>query len=177
MGTFSSCTGPAKEKLMKTSIITVNRFGFIAGVTATLAIAAMAYAGGAQARDSLSFSVGIASPGVQFGVTHAYPVYSQPQPIYVQARPVYVQPRLVYVQPAPAYTPSPVYYAQPPVYVAPQPAYHPRAYKKRHRDHDRYQGYQAYQGYQGYQGYQSYQPAPPLVYTPRPTYAPVYYQR
>ena len=162
---------------MKTSIINANRSVFLAGAAATLAIAAMAFAGGAQARDNLTFSVGIASPGVQVGVTNAYPVYQQP--VYVQPAPVYVQPRPVYVQPAPIYVPRPVYYA-PPVYVAPQPVYQSWGHHKRHRDNGRHlghQGYQGYQSYQGHHGYQGYQQAPQVVYTPRPTYAPVYYQR
>ena len=161
---------------MKTSNINVNRPGFIAGAAATLAIAAMAFAGGAEARDNLSVSVGIATPGVQFGVTNAYPVYGHQQPVYVQPQPVYVQPRPVYVQPAPIYVPRLVYYA-PPVYVAPQPVYQSRPHHRRHRDHGRHGGYRGYQGYQGYQNYQGYQSAPQVIYAPRPTYVPVYYQR
>lgn len=140
---------------MKTAI-TANRSGLIAGVAATLAVAALGFAGAAQARDNVSFSVGIGVPGVQVGVTNAYPVYSQPvysQPVYVQSQPVYVQPQPVYVQPAPVYVrPRPVYYGQP-VYVAP-PVYYGRP-------HHRHGGY--------------------YVQAPRPGYghgyAPVYYRR
>lgn len=57
---------------MKTAI-TANRSGLIAGVAATLAVAALGFAGAAQARDNVSFSVGIGVPGVQVGVTNAYP--------------------------------------------------------------------------------------------------------
>ncbi|MES1978898.1 MAG: hypothetical protein V4454_08490 [Pseudomonadota bacterium] len=96
---------------MKTNLNS-KRAGLMA---ATLAVAAFGFAGAAQARDNVAFSVGIGVPGVQVGVTNAYPVYQQPvyqQPVYVQPAPVYVQPRPVY------YGPQPVYYA-PPVYVRP----------------------------------------------------------
>ncbi|MDP1742587.1 MAG: hypothetical protein Q8M51_04525 [Polaromonas sp.] len=77
----------------------------MAGATAALALAAMAFSGGAQARSDVSFSVGVGLPGVHVGVSNAYPVY-QPvyqQPVYVQPAPVYYQPQPVYVQPAPVY--------------------------------------------------------------------------
>lgn len=130
---------------MKTNLST-RRAGLIA---ATLAVAAVGFAGSAQARDNVSFSVGIGVPGVQVGVTNAYPVYPQPvyqQPIYQQ--PVYQQP--VYVQPAPVYVqPRPVYYAPQPVYIAPQQVYYTRpGHRHGHRG-----GYYA------------------------PAYAPVYYRR
>lgn len=100
---------------MKTAF-TANRSGLIAGVAATLAVAALGFAGAAQARDNVSFSVGIGVPGVQVGVTNAYPVYSQP--VYVQPAPVYIQPQPVYVQPRP-------YYYGPPQVVYVQPGYRP----------------------------------------------------
>ncbi|MEO6016744.1 MAG: hypothetical protein ABIP46_05770 [Polaromonas sp.] len=95
-----------------------NRTVAMAGVAATLALAAMGFAGAAQARDNVSFSVGIGVPGVAVGVTNAYPVYQQP--VYVQPAPVYYQPAPVY------YRPAPVYYQPAPVYVAPQPVYYGR---------------------------------------------------
>ena len=62
----------------------------------------------AHARDNISFSIGIQSPGVYY--TQTAPVYYSPQPVYVQPQPVYVQPQPVYVQPAPVYVqPAPVY--------------------------------------------------------------------
>ena len=102
---------------MKTSI-KANRSVAVACVAATLAIAAMGFAGAAQARDNVSFSVGIGVPGVVIGATNAYPVY--PQPVYVQPAPVY-------------YEPVPVYYQQP-VYLAPQPVFYgrPHGWKKHH---------------------------------------------
>ena len=79
-----------------------------AGIAAVV-LAGFGFAGAAQARDNVQFSVQIGSPG------YAYPVYSQPQVVYVQPQPVYVQPRPVYVQPAP------VYYQGPPTYYSPAP--------------------------------------------------------
>ena len=139
---------------MKTAIL-ANRSVAIAGGAAVLAVAAMGFAGSAHARDNVSFSVGIGVPGVQVGVTNAYPVYSQPvyvpQPVYVQPAPVYV-PRPVYVQPAP------VYYQTQPVYVQPP-------YGRAHGWHRKH----------GHNGYYA-QPAPgPVVYGRG--YAPVYYGR
>jgi hypothetical protein len=99
---------------MKTRL-DLKRAGLMA---ATLVVAAFGFAGAAQARDNVSFSVGIGVPGVQVGVTNAYPVYQQP--VYVQPAPVYVQPR-------------PVYYGPPPVYVAPQPVYYAPPPRHRHR--------------------------------------------
>jgi len=107
---------------MKTSL-KANRSLALAGAAATLAVAAMGFAGAAQARDNVSFSVGIAAPGVAVGVTNAYPVYQQP---------VYVQPAPVYVQPAPVYYPRPVYVRPAPVYVAPQPIYYGPRHGHRH---------------------------------------------
>ena len=96
---------------MKTAILN-SRFVMMAGAAAAVALAAMGFAGSVQARDNVSFSVGIGVPGVQFGVNNVYPVYSQ-QPVYVQPQPVYVQ-RQVYVQP------QPYFVHQAPVYVQPQ---------------------------------------------------------
>ena len=111
---------------MKTATMNIGpqarRSALMAGAAAALAIAAMGFAGAADARDDVSFSVGIGVPGVSFGATNAYPVYSQP--VYMEQQPIYVQPRPVYVQPAP------IYYRQPPVYVQPAPVYYgaPQAY-------------------------------------------------
>lgn len=65
---------------------------------AAVALAALAGATAAQARDDVQFSVTIGTPGV----------YVQPAPVYTRPAPVYVQPAPVYVQPAPVY-PRPVY--------------------------------------------------------------------
>lgn len=101
---------------MKTAI-KANRSVAAFGAAAALALASLGFAGAAQARDNVTFSVGVATPGVHVGVTNGYPVYPQP---------VYVQPAPVYYQPAPVYYPRPVYVRPAPVYVVPQPVYYPR---------------------------------------------------
>ena len=134
---------------MKTAI-KATRSVVLAGATATLALAALSFAGAAQARDDVSFSVGIGVPGVSVGVTNAYPVYA-PQPVYVQPAPVYYQPAPVY------YQPRPVFVQPQPVYVAPQPVF----YGRPHGWHGHRDGGYYVQGPRGY----------------GPGYAPVYYQR
>ena len=156
---------------MKTTSITFTSPAqrlLIAGSTAALALVALGFASNAQARDNVTFSVGIGVPGVVIGATNAYPVYSQPQVVYVQPQPVYVQPRPIYVQPAPVYyQPAPVYYSPQPVYAAPQPMYYGRPHEGKHAHHKKH-GWKIKDhynhGYQG-QGHQNH------------GYAPVYYQR
>ena len=140
---------------------------FIAGSAAVLALAAMGFAGSAHARDNVIFSVGIAvpgAPGVQVGVTNAYPVYTQQRPVYVQPRPVYAQPQPVYVQPAPVvYQQAPVYYSSSPVYVQAQPVYYGRPHRWHgHREYREYREHGELRGFSS--GY-------------CPGYAPVYFQR
>ncbi len=117
-----------------------NRSAVLAGAAATLAIAAMGFAGAAQARDNVYWSVGVGTPGavVNVGNVGIYqpPVYVQPQPVYVEPAPVYYQPRPVYVRPAP-------------VYYAPQPVYYERPYGRHHREGFYRQGPRGYYG-QGY---------------------------
>ena len=137
-----------------------KRSAVVVGTATTLAVAAFAFSGAAQARDNLAFSVGIGVPAVQVGVSNAYPVYTQRQPVYVQQAPVYLQPAPVYVQPLPVYYNA---YGQP-VYAAPQPVYH------EHRHHGHWRGgyYQRPHGHGFSPGYgPGYGPG----------YAPVYYQR
>ena len=129
-----------------------KRSALRAGTAATLAMAAFSFAGVAQARDNVAFSVGIGVPVVQVGVSNAYPVYTQQQPVYAQQAPIYVQPAPVYVQPRTVYYNA---YGQP-VYLAPQPVY----YEHRHHGHWRGGYYQRPYG----PGYGS-------------GYAPVYYER
>src|ERR1035437_6530778 len=83
---------PVKEKSMKTAIM-VNQSVFLAGVTATLALAAMSFADSAHARDNVFWSVGMGAPGVSLSVGSAGPAYMQAQPVYVQPEPIYYQPR------------------------------------------------------------------------------------
>ncbi|MES2414857.1 MAG: hypothetical protein V4614_13715 [Pseudomonadota bacterium] len=132
---------------MKTSLIS-KRTGLMA---ATVALAAFGFAGAAQARDNVTFSVGIGVPGVHVGVSNAYPAY----PVYTQP-PVYVQPAPVYVQP------RPVYYGPRPVYVAPAPVYIARP--RHHRKHGGYYVQAPRPGYYAPAGY-------------APGYAPGYYRR
>ncbi|HAL40367.1 MAG TPA: hypothetical protein DCP03_20630 [Polaromonas sp.] len=91
-----------------------NRSVVLAGAAATLAVAALSFAGAAQARDNVFWSVGVGSPGVELNVGNAMPVYVQPQPVYIEPQPVYMQPAPVYYQPQPVYgVPQPVYYGRP----------------------------------------------------------------
>ncbi|MFZ3125999.1 MAG: hypothetical protein WA129_13040 [Acidovorax sp.] len=82
----------------------IHAMAAVAGV----ALALLAGAGTAQARD-VYWSVGVNSPGVALGASNGgYPVYVAPAPVYVAPQPIYYQP------------PPPVYYAPPrPVYYAP----------------------------------------------------------
>jgi len=108
-----------------------RRVMFMAGATAALALAAMAFSGGAQARSDVSLSIDLGFPGAHIGVSNAYPVYQQP--IYVQPQPVYYPPPPIY------YQSQPIYYQQQPVYVQPAPVYYgrPHGWQKRHGHHDR----------------------------------------
>ena len=123
---------------MKTSIRS-SRSAIMAGAAATLAVAALGFAGAAQARDNVSWSVGVGIPGAvvnvgNVGSVYPQPIYVQPQPVYVQPAPRYYQPQPVYVQPAPGYyQPRPVFVRPAPVYLAPQPIY----YERRHGHHRR----------------------------------------
>jgi len=142
-----------------------RRSGAVGLMSVVVVSAAVVFAGDAQASDSLAVSIGIATPGVQLGVSNAhpvyqqpYPVYVQPQQVYVQPQPIYVQPRYFYVQPAPIYrAPQQVYYeSPPPVYLEQHPGY--RGHRQGHNNH----------------GYSSQNPH--HKYVPN-NYAPSYYQR
>ncbi len=126
-----------------------NRALLLSGACTGLAIVAMGFAGQAQARDNLTFSVSVGGPGVLVGTSNAYPVYNQPRPVYVQPAPVYYQSAPVY------YQPRPVYYSAPPVYAVPQQVYYARPQGWQHGHFKKHQRYESYN-----QGY-----------------APVYYQR
>jgi len=134
------------------SVIKTSRSVVVAGAMATLAVAAMGFAGAAQARDNVNWSVGVGVPGAVVNVGNGGGYY--PQPVYVQPQPVYVQPAPVY------YQPRPVFVRPQPVYVAPQPVYYERP-RGRHWRHGGYYGPEA-RGWNGGYG---------------PGYAPVYYQR
>lgn len=101
---------------------------------ACAALALLAAAGAAQARDNVYWSVGIeAAPGVTLGVGNHRPVLVAPAPVYVAPQPVYVAPPPVLVYPRSYYVqPAPVYYASGPVYYG-----KPKKWKKhRHWHHD-----------------------------------------
>jgi len=98
---------------MKTAIM-VNRSVFLTGATAALALAAMSFAGSAQARDDVFWSVGVGAPGVSLNMSNAGPVFMQAQPVYFQPAPIYYQPRPVLVRPVPIYLQrQPLYYGHP----------------------------------------------------------------
>ncbi|MDB5884965.1 MAG: hypothetical protein JWR74_1136 [Polaromonas sp.] len=137
---------------MKTSIRT-PRPAVMAGLAATLAMAALGFAGNAQARDNVNWSIGVGIPGAVVNVGNVGSIY--PQPVYVQPQPIYVQPQPVYVQPQPRYyAPRPVFVNPAPVYLAPQPIYYERRHGGHHRRHgggNYVQGNAYGQGYgQGY---------------------------
>lgn len=136
-------------------VATPRRTILMAGATAALAVAAMGFAGGAQARSDVQFSVGVVLPGAQIGVTNAYPVYSQP--VYHQPRPVYVQPQPVYYPPPPVYyQPRPVYHVRPPVYVVPAPVYYRGGYRHPGYGHGHYRGHGGHRGHDGHRGHGGY---------------------
>lgn len=135
----------------------VKRALVMAGATAALALAAMGFSGGAQARGDVAFSVGVVIPGVQVGVSNAYPVYSQP--IYVQPQPVYVQPRPIYIQP------PPMYYGG-----------RPHKWHKRHGHRDRDDNDDRRGGYRNGGGYYVQSQTPqPYVHGPQGFRPPGYY--
>lgn len=133
-----------------------KRVAYVMGAAAVV-LGSLAFAGAAEARDNVQFSVQIGSPG------YAYPVYSQPQVVYVQPQPVYVQPRPVYVQPAPIY-----YQAPPAYYSVPQVSYgYPSGPPHRyHNGHGRGHGNHGWKHNRG--GYYA---------QPHQGYGQVYYQR
>ncbi|MDP2818710.1 MAG: hypothetical protein Q8O29_10640 [Polaromonas sp.] len=111
----------------------------MAGGAAALSVAALGFSSGAHARGDVSFSVGVAPPGVVIGVSNAYPVYTSPvygQPVYgYHQQPVYsYQQQPVYVQPQPVYRPHPIY-VQAPVYLAPPPVYYRDGHHYRDEGH------------------------------------------
>jgi hypothetical protein len=95
---------------------------------AAVAFVALA-AGTAQARDNVTWSVGIeAAPGVSVGATNARPVMVAPAPVVVP-QPVYVAPQPVYVAPRPR-----TVVVEEPVYLV--PGRHRGWHKHHHHEHD-----------------------------------------
>jgi hypothetical protein len=108
-------------------------------VASAFALAALAAAGIAQARDNVYWSVGVdAAPGVSLGVSNTRPVVVTPAPVYVTPQPVYVAPAPVYVAPRPVYVqPQRELLVQSaPVYVHPgkHKGWHKRHHRHRHHD-------------------------------------------
>ncbi len=94
------------------TLVALTASAWVASTAATLA----------HARDNISWSIGIGSPGVAVGVSnyppvygHAYPVYEERYPVYQERRPIYQRPIVVHPRPV-------VVYPQP-VYVQPRPYY------------------------------------------------------
>lgn len=104
---------------------------------AALAVAALAFTGSAQARDDLSWSIGVASPGVSIGVSNSRPVFVAPAPIYVQPAPIYMRPSPIFVQPGPFFMPPQVVYVQPAPVLQPgwAPRGHAHGWHKKHGHH------------------------------------------
>lgn len=128
---------------------------------ATLMVLAIGFTCTVQARDNVSFSVGIGLPGMQAGVANGFPIYAQPHPIYVQPAQIYVAPAPTYYGSQPFYvTQQPVYYGNQPVYVQPQPVYYGRPHGRRHHG-----------------GYYIQAPPPGYGSGYAPNYAPVYNRR
>ena len=102
----------------------------------TLAIGTLGFAGAAQARDNVYWSLGVGAPGVAVGVGNAPPVVYAPPPVYVAPPPVYVQPRPVYMAPPPAYfAPPVVYQPAPSYYYGPPGHYRHRHWRERRHGH------------------------------------------
>lgn len=134
---------------MKTATM-ANRSVFLAGATATLAIAALSFAGSAKARDNVYWSVGVGTPGVSLNVGNAGQVYLPVQPVYFEPEPIYYESRPVYIRPAP-------------IYVQPQPVYYGRPYGW-NRGHGRQHMQAPYPGYGGGYYDRSYAPVSQVVY-------------
>lgn len=89
----------------------IQRSVFSLVAVAALGVSALSLSSAAQARD-VAWSVGVASPGVQIGVSNAPSVFYR-QPVYVPQTVYYNPPQVVYVQPQVIYAPQPYYAAQP----------------------------------------------------------------
>ena len=88
----------------------------------------------AHARDNISWSIGIGSPGVAVGVSN-YPVYVNRYPVYEERYPVYEERYPVYQERRPIYQ-RPIVVERRPVVVYPQPIYvQPRPYYRSNWGH------------------------------------------
>ena len=109
-----------------------RRSWFAALASAGVALALMASAGTAQARNDVYWSVGVGAPGLAVGVGNAAPIYyAPPPPVY------YAPPPVVYLPP------RPVYYAPPTVY------YGGHGHWRGHRHHH-HRGHDGHRGHRGH---------------------------
>lgn len=147
---------------MRTATFPLSRLALIAAA----GFFSAGFAGMARAND-VTWSVGVASPGVSIGVTNSRPVVVVPAPVYVQTVPVYRRPAPVFVQPQV-------------VYVQPQPPSY-GWYKERGNKHHDKHGRRDDRGWehQGYAAAPVYAPGYAAAYDPRfgtvyaqPGYAP-----
>lgn len=76
----------------------------------------------AHARDNISWSIGIGSPGVAVGVSNYPPVYGNAYPVYEERYPVYEERRPIYQRPIVVERRPVLVYPQP-IYVQPRPYY------------------------------------------------------
>lgn len=122
----------------------IQRSVYALAAVAALAGSALGMSTAAQARD-VAWSIGVASPGLQIGVSNAPQVYRQPvyvpQTVYYgQPQVVYPQPQVTYVQPQVVYAPQP-YYVQsvvvPPIYYRDYRRGGPHHWNNGRWDHDR----------------------------------------
>ena len=106
---------------------------FTLAASAVLALATLGAPSSAQARNDVTWSVGVGVPGVVVGATNGYggPVYySPPQPpVYISSPPPYYAPPPVY------YSPPRPHYGPPPVYYAP-PSHHHRPHHNHNHNHN-----------------------------------------
>jgi hypothetical protein len=93
-----------------------KRAAYLTGVAA-IVLGSIAFAGAAQARDNVQFSVQDGSPG--YSPNHGYPVFPPPPPLFMPPPPpVPVPPPLAVVPP-----PPPLFMPPPPPLPVPQPGY------------------------------------------------------
>jgi hypothetical protein len=76
----------------------------------------------AHARDNISWSIGVNSPGVAVGVSNYPPVYVNRYPVYEERYPIYEERRPIYQRPIVVERRPVVVYPQP-IYVQPRPYY------------------------------------------------------
>ncbi|MDP3166074.1 MAG: hypothetical protein Q8N06_11575 [Hydrogenophaga sp.] len=109
----------------------------------------------AHARDNISWSIGVNSPGVAVGVSNyppmygnRYPVYEERYPVYEERRPIYQRPIVVERHPVMVY-PQPIYVQPRPYYRSNWghgPRWDDRRYGHGHRGHGHGHGHRGGRG-------------------------------